>query len=399
MPAFSRAAVGTASLLLTTHAHVDPPEWILGEATKPCTEVCQAKSKHCIGGYWPTDIRSLLNVSLQAAGSGGPSLCVEAEMSETHKFAPALMDSNGMCIYRDNEAEIKCGANTQSLTNARRYCPCSKSAPQFMLAGAGESCEDFCSARHGICSSDASLWPDSVDKMKELAKPLGQFCRTAQQLTNGDKVFHAPSIKGDLCYFPAASLTSCSAKLPEYRRFCPCLGARLYEAPAPQTTNNNGRSGTFGGHQGHGGCRYGGFKIGEGTGGEKKLVPQPMPQNNDECRLRVASFCPEANGATFSHRTGDCWCEIGMTGYMHTDGNSVCWFTDGTLTAGSGSLIGRFSISKGLVAGASNSALAGSVLAVASSALAVLGLVRWRIRREEAMEGEASALTQLEAAD
>merc|ERR1712051_606184 len=56
---------------------------------------------------------------------------------------------------------------------------------------------------------------------------------------------------------------------------------------------------------------------------------------------RVLQHCPDAEGATFNSHSGDCWCEIGMTGFTHTAGNTVCWFTDGRVTVGSGRLINR----------------------------------------------------------
>lgn len=386
MPSFSHT-LGIGIVITSANAAVEHPSWILGSKGKNCNDICTSAGRHCIGGYWPTDTRTLLNISITAGN--GVSGCVHALRSDTFNYAPT--NEQGSCFYAPNPKTIACDATPPS--THQRYCPCSTSAPQIMLSGVNMSCTAFCKTRGGVCSSDPGLWPTTAAAVQAMAQPLGMSC-TGGQTAVSSQPFHAPSIMGDTCYYPqAASLASCSASKKLHRRFCPCLGASLYDTPTRGSSNKPS--------SGHGhGCRYGGFKVGEGTGGTKRLVPGgTRANNNEDCRQRVAQYCQDANGATFNHATGDCWCEIGMQGYHTTPGNSVCWFTDGTITSGSGSLIGRFSLGRAILAGASPSTVGASLLAVAAGvSLLALGLVRWRRGgREQALDGEV--LVHLEAFD
>lgn len=141
---------------------------------------------------------------------------------------------------------------------------------------------------------------------------------------------------------------------------------------------------------------------GEGTGGSKKLVPGgTRAVTNEQCRDRVTQYCPDANGATFNHESSDCWCEVGMTGYAATSANSVCWFTDGTITTGGGPLIGRYAMGETLFAGASSSIMCACLLAMVLGAVATVRLVQWRgARSHQAIDSDASgALFRLEGTD
>jgi len=396
MPTCIRSTVGTAAALVyTAHAAVEPPQWILGAAQQACSAVCAASGLHCIGGdWWPTNTIRLLKTS-QDAGNG-VSGCKDA-IRRDYKYAPSKVD--GECFYQPDQSKIECNAAPPS--NTQRYCPCGKAAPQFMLADANISCTDYCAARGGVCSSDPGEFPTTAPTLAEMVAPLGMSCSSSTAVST--EPFHAPSINGDHCYFPqAATLTRCDAKMPMHRRFCPCLGASYFGGSTVDEGSRTGHiSSRLSGHtHGQGGCRFGGFKMGMGTGGSRREVPGAL--DKDQCRERVLEYCPEASGATFQFSTKTCWCEIGMSSYATMDDYTVCWFTDGTITSGAGSILGGYSAGESVVAGASTSTIGAAMLvAAASGAVAVLGLVGWRFaRRDQAASGEASsALCQLEEAD
>jgi len=177
------------------------------------------------------------------------------------------------------------------------------------------------------------------------------------------------------------------------------LGASYFGAGALAAAHQAHQHHTAAGHvHGQGGCRFGGFKMGMGQGGSRREVPGVT--SKEQCRERVLQYVPEAQGATFQFSTSTCWAEIGMTSYSWMDDYTVCWFTDGTITAGAGAVIGGYSAGEILVAGASTPTTGAAVLAAAFGAVAVLGLVGWRFARRDQAAGEASsALVQLEEAD
>lgn len=405
----ARGAVGIAVVVHTARASVDPPKWILGAPKQSCTDVCESVGRHCIGGYWPTDTRKLLNVSILAGG--GVSDCVDAEYSD-RKYAPAILGAS--CFYQPNQLVIEC--SLEPLEAEKRFCPCGTKAPQFMLAGVNMSCTEHCQSHGGVCSSDPGLWPINKTGVEQLAKPLGMACQffNDQRDAVRSEPFHAPSINGDHCFFPQANnLVSCDASQSMVRRFCPCLGASMYATASHSHSGNSGSGmrgdrGTWPSSRssdgvGQGGCRNGGFMKGEGTGGSKKLVPGgTRATSNGECRERVVQYCPDATGATFNHDSSDCWCEVGMTGYVATEGNSVCWFTDGTITTGGGSLIRRFIAGDVIFAGASSSTICACLVVAALASIAVVRLVQRRgaWQSDQALGGDASgALVRFEEAE
>lgn len=76
-----------------------------------------------------------------------------------------------------------------------------------------------------------------------------------------------------------------------------------------------------------------------------------------------------------------------MTGYSETPGNDVCWFTDGAMTVGSGSLISRFSLTSTNLAAApaTTSGLFALMVSVAAAALLVR---QWRhVGRSDQADG------------
>jgi hypothetical protein len=340
------------ALLAGADATVEYPKWILGVAAKSCAETCAANQRHCIGGYWPTDVRMVLNIS---AKSGSSTTCVDVKRqltTNTFNYPPAIKPATGECQYQPSIAYITCAAAPP--TGWQRYCPCSTLAPQFMVAGEGQSCDVFCRSRGGVCSGDAGLWPTDQAGVIAMAQPLGMSCAGTVNPVSTPP-YHAPSINGDQCYRPEDNgKVSCSAAVAAYRRFCPCLGASMFAQSSTSgggsgstsgtgTNSGNAQNSRFPGRGGQGPCRGGSFKIGEGTGGTKRRVPGGLQvQNETECRQRVNQYCPEANGATYNHASKDCWCEIDMTGYTRTVGNTVCWFTSGVTTVGSTGVMSAF---------------------------------------------------------
>lgn len=347
MPRFHRGLV--VALCASAHANVVPPTWHLGKPGQTCTHACDSLGLTCVGGYWPGNTKDLLQRSKEANHGWSPCVDLIRETLPRVDFAPSVANASWQCFYQPKTEKIRCSATPP--TFQQRYCPCSTQTPQFKLGGVNESCTNFCARRGGICSSDSGLWPTDLGLLKEIIQPLGQSCSTNQSVNTTP--FHAPSIAGDTCYWPAdRRFVSCSSERTNTRRVCPCLGAKDYDVSPGSNGmgNNNGNNGNGNGNSGYshsgtrsrGECRGGGFRMGEGTGGTKKLVPGGLQaRNNTECRDLVLQYCPEAEGATFNSHSRDCKCEIGMTGFIHTAGNTVCWFTDGRVTVGSGSLINR----------------------------------------------------------
>lgn len=397
MATLLQTAIILATALVSAQAAVQPPKWVTGEAGKNCEEVCQAEDLHCIGGYWPANARTLLSITALASKEGA-SECVAVTKAKQSKFpeSPFIQDATKTCYYQSEINIIGCQSQPPNDPSApvRRFCPCSQQAPQFILADIGKSCTDFCRSRGGACGSDPGLWPTDEAAVKAKLQPLGMTCSGGTPISTVP--FHAPSISGDNCYWPANTAdTSCDASQSDYRRLCPCLGASLYATSG--SSGSQSSSGSQGSSQGSqrsdGNCRGGTFKIGKGTGGTRKLVPGgTRAHNSGECKQRVLQYCPGATGATYNHQNSECWCENGMTGYSYTQGYSVCWFSDGTQTSGNGDLISTYGQFDGnnLATGMTTSIGAACAFVAIGIALS-LRLVQWGSARphDQVASGEA----------
>merc|ERR1719270_163775 len=280
----------------------------------------------------------------------------------------------------------------------QRFCPCGKEPAQFILADMGRSCTNFCKSRGGECGSDPGLWPMDFAAMKARLQPLGMKCADpGSRVINPGEEEHAPSISGDECVWPQNTAgTSCGDSMQNYRRLCPCLGASLYATSG--SSGSQSSSSSQGSSQGSsqrtdGNCRDGTFKIGKGTGGTRKLVPGgTRAHNSGECKQNVIQYCPGATGATYNHQNSECWCENGMTGYTNIQGYSVCWFSDGTRTSGSGDLISTYGQFDGINLATGTTTSIGAACALVAFGIALsLRLVQWGSARphDQVASGEA----------
>lgn len=84
-----------------------------------------------------------------------------------------------------------------------------------------------------------------------------------------------------------------------------------------------------------------------------------------------------------------------MTGYARTQGNSVCWFTDGTITTGSGNLVRKYLMGEHILAGVSSTTIGATALAAITGLVAIFRVAKWRdARGAEVVEGELDLLEE-----
>jgi len=74
-------------------------------------------------------------------------------------------------------------------------------------------------------------------------------------------------------------------------------------------------------------CRGGRFHQAQSNGGTQSKFAATF-STEEACLQAVKEHCPTANGATFSSFLGECWCDLGMTGYSGQPLLRTCWFEE-----------------------------------------------------------------------